>query len=320
MDNGSGTGSETALGNITPPEGGQNAAPAGEGAGVPPGAEGATGDGTTPPVPEYVPSYAVKSYGKEYEIPETFRSLIKDKETEKAVREVFERAYGLDNLKGVHQNVRQENVSLKEWKESTEREIGALNEALASKDFDSVREILGISEEDLIRHAIALVERTPEQKSALQQQRRQSQELSQRDMEYQRVLQQNEQMAVRMREIELDQYLFKPEVAAIAQKYNAGKANPDAFKDLVIRVGQSHVALGKDIPVAEAVREAIGYLEGFVRIEDDPAGTPPAGNGPKVVPRNHKEALPNIAGSNKTPVKSQVTSIEDLKRIRDAMS
>ena len=111
--------------------------------------------------PAYTPNFKYTVGGKEKEIDEMFRSLITDAETEKKIREVFERADGLDLVKQSRSEIKQQFESFKEQtmphlqtydKFVTLRDHGSL-EAL-----DAALKVAGIDEEKLFELMVRKLE------------------------------------------------------------------------------------------------------------------------------------------------------------------
>lgn len=263
----------------------------------------------------FTPNPVVKVYDKEFEIPEKFRALMKDKDSEKEIREIFEKAHGIEIVKSRSQGLKTENQSLKEQIESTDREIGMVNQAISKKDYDSLFDYLGIAKQDVIRYAYETVSRTPEEQAAIDAQRTSERQRVEYDEGYQRIRSENERLATQMRELELMQYMSRPDVSQVAQAYNSGQANPDAFRNFVITIGQSYAAQNKDISVPEAVTKAMEYLKGFSPPQAMLEAGQPQVNPNGVVQRSQKATLPNIQGGNKSPVKQKVNSLDDLKKL-----
>src|SRR5688500_2643210 len=70
-------------------------------------------DTAQPAAPAYTPDFKVKIKGKEFEIDEMFRGLIKDADSEKKVKEFFEKAYGIDFVKQDRKALKDEHEGFK---------------------------------------------------------------------------------------------------------------------------------------------------------------------------------------------------------------
>lgn len=272
-------------------------------------------DPNTPPV--FIPNFKFKNQGKEHEIPEKYRTLIKDKESEKEVRDLFEKAYGIEITKKRAKSLQEERDDLKARFENTERGLETLSGFIQKKDYDSFFDALNIPKEEILRYALEYAQRTPEQQAAIAAERRRQQEVQEYDVGYRQLLTQNQELAVQMREFQLDQVMAKPAFAPVIEAYNAGMDNPNAFKEFVISIGQEYAHRGQDIPPEQAVQEATRRLQA-VMPQQSGAPTQVQANPHNVVAPHTKPTLPNVQGSGKAPVKNQIRSVEDLRRIRDA--
>lgn len=276
--------------------------------------------GDTPPAdtpPAFSSDYKVKVYDKDFEIPEEYRPFIKDAETEKKAKELFEKFYGFDFVKQSRDGLKSEAKELKTWRENTERGLNELNGYLQKEDYDSFFNAMGIPKDRILRYALKVAERTPEQEAQLLENWRNKNETNQYLLELENVRQENLQLAVQMREIELNQYLTQPGVTEVVQAYNAGQANPAAFRDLVVKVGQLYANRDQDISVQEAVTEAMRII-GKPYMPQGQASQPQA-NPHGVVTPTRKDTLPNISGGSKSPVKSQIRSIDDIRKRADEL-
>jgi len=276
---------------------------------VAPKTAGVTGDAAS----QYQPNFKFKVLDKEREIDDWAKTVIKDADTEKKVRELYEKAYGLDSVKQDRETLRSELSQAKEKMANTDRAIETISEYARSKDWDSFFESLSIPKQDILQYALQLVQREqmpPEQKAQWEASRRAQQEARYYQEQNLQLQQSQQQFQVQQREFELSQVLSKPDVSVIAEAYNAGMANPGAFREYVIRIGQAHAARGEDITAEAAAQEAIRHLRavnpslGQVAQQGQPAN---------VVMPNAKPTIPNIQGRGTSPVKSSVRSLDDLR-------
>jgi hypothetical protein len=300
------------------------AAPTPEGAPAP---ETATPEGAAPaeggeggePAP-YEPNFKFKVMEQEHEIDEMFRSLVKDADTEKKIRELHEKAYGLDTVKGRLEKVREEHTSTKQKLSQYEEAVSDLRELYQSRDFDTFFGKLNIPQEAILQWVAEKVNYNnlpPEQKAlyddalkarrdayeARKQSREMSGKVDERSLEARRVL--------------MTTALEKPDVKTFAAAFNAKVGKPDAFWNEVCKVGiQAHEQDGIDLPPEEAIKRVMDAYKPFFG-EAAPAGNPAAANQPKVVQPNPAPTIPNVQGSaGRSPVgKKKPTSIEDLKKL-----
>lgn len=269
----------------------------------------------TKDAPVYSPNFKFKVLDKEYEIDEFLRPAVKDAETEKKIREIYEKAYGLDSVKADRQTLKSELHEVKEKMQQTDKALETIGEFVRQKDYDSFFEALEIPKEEVLRYALELVQRdqmSPEQKAQWEASRHAQQQARYYQAQNEQLVASQQQFAVQQRTFELNQVINMPEVKVVADAYNQGMGNPEAFQDYVVQIGQAYASRGQDIPAQQAVAEAIKHLRAI-----NPSLGQVATQS-QVVQPSAKPVIPNIQGRGTSAVKSTVKSLEDLrKRAKD---
>lgn len=266
-----------------------------------------------PVVNAYTPNFKFKVMDKEHEIDEWLRPVIKNQELEKKVKELYEKAYGLDSIKPKHQAVKEELETTKSKIAETDKALNILGKYVAEGDFDSFFEGLNIPKNKILEYALELVKReqmSPEQKAQWEASKQARDAARYYEAENARLMQSQQQFAVQQRTFELDMAVNTPEAKVIADAYNAGMGSPDAFKEYCIQIGQAFAARGQDIPATQAVSEAIRHL----RAINPSLGNAQVPNAAQVVQASQKPVIPNIQGRGTSAVKPAVKSLDDLKK------
>jgi hypothetical protein len=270
--------------------------------------------GATVQPPAYSPNHKFKVMDKEHEFDEWAKGAAKDPDTEKKVRELYEKAYGLDSVKQDRQSIRTELAKTKEKMASTDRAIEQIAEYAKVKDWDSFFETLNIPKNDVLRYALDLVQREqmpPDQKAQWESSRQAQQQAKYYQEQNQQLQQSQQQFQVQQREFQLDTEISKPEYSAISEAYNAGMQKQGAFREYVIRIGQAHAAQGTDVSPQQAAQEAMRHLRAVnPTLGVQSAQTQAASN---VVAASNKPVLPNIQGRGTSAVKSTIRSLDDLR-------
>jgi len=266
--------------------------------------------------PVYEPNFKFSVKGKELEFDDWAKSAIKSKDVEEKVRDFYTKAYGIDEIKQSREATLAELTELKNSKQAVDTALTELGQYKASKDWDSFFDALDIPKQDILKYAVELVQRdqwSPEQKAQWQQSRDAQLAARQGSLEVEQLRSERAQLLTERRSFELDQYLGQPEVTEIAQSYDTGTGNPGAFRRFVIQIGQSHAAQGYDIPVAEAVGEALKHLRAVMPQQMQQSQQSVA---PKVATPHQKPVIPSIAGRGTSPIKSTPKSFADLQQRR----
>lgn len=263
--------------------------------------------------PAFTPNFKFKVHDKEHEFDEALKAVIKDEATEKKVRELYERGHGIDLVKQSRDNYQTQLTQATEKIQRTDEALEQIGKYAAGNDWDSFFGALKIAPDRILAYAVDLVKRQqdPAYASAIEKDRHTRMTVEQYEAENQRLSAGNQQLAINQRMFELDQAISRPEITAIAQAFNAGMENPGAFREQVIRIGQAYAAQGKDIPVSQAVDEAVKYLK---------AANPTIGQPPQtvvtsqVVTPSQKPVIPSVQGRGTSPIKSTIKNLDDLKK------
>jgi hypothetical protein len=266
------------------------------------------------PAPQYTPNFKFKVMDKEHEFDEWLKGVVKDPDTEKKARELYEKAYGLDSVKADRQTLKASLAEANEKVKQTEQYHNTLNSFLQSKDYDSFFENVSIPKEDIVRYALEIVKREsdPQLKAQWDNQRTAKVQGETFEQKQRELAENTQQFAVQQRNFELDVALSSPDIAAFSQAFDASVGKPGAFKDHVIQTGAAHsAAYRKDLSVKEAVETVMNMVRA---INPSLAQTGVQQAAKPVVAASQKPVIPTVNGSGGSPVVSKMKSFSDLKK------
>jgi hypothetical protein len=260
-------------------------------------------------------------YGKEHDIDAIFHGIMTDAEKEKRIRELHEKAYGLDEVKNKYQRVRQRYEEV----EPLTKKWNQLNGLMNQGDYHSFFKGLGISPEVIRTYSQQLAEYeqlTPEGKAAYDLGVNEHEQYLSLQQEMAELREQFAHSATQTRGQELDSELARPDVLAIVAKYDSAHGQ-GSFRNLVINTGESTwKTTGKDYGAGAVVNYLVGQLKPFLPQENGAVAQASSQietvQGRPVVKQTSqaKPSLPNIQGQTTSPTRRIPRSIEDLKRIR----
>jgi hypothetical protein len=292
-------------------------------------------------IAQYTPNLKFKVLDKEHEIDKMFHGIIKDAETEKKIRELHEKAFGLDSVKLDRQSLKQKidthYAPLEKEYQGTIKALGMFDKMIEQKDYDNFFATLQIPEQEILKWAVQkakLMSLPPEEQQAYNQTVQQRNRLYSLEQQAADTQEQNFSMQVQARAAQLDQELSKPEVLSVAEAYDAKAGKPGAFKAEVINRGKFYAFQGKDISVEEAVKEVAGMFAPFITTaaapvtpqnEQQQAQVNSAGNGAGTAPQAQAPAqkppvIPNVAGQGTSPAKKVVRSLDDIRALSKQMN
>jgi len=288
----------------------------------------------------YTPNYSFKVLEDQSEFEDWAKPYIKDEETEKKFRDLYERAHGIEHVKADRQTLREENVSIKQEVGQYRTVLGKINEMKQSGDWDSYFEALDVPKEVILKQAQKLIHlhQDPQAAARYEQERQQHWQMHQQQ-ESQSALQ---QQLSEMRSQQVDMAITYGPQASFVNEFDRRVGKQGAFKDEVFKAGVYHFqTTGQDLPVQDAINQVLS-LAGYQPNNPQPmafsqpnqAGNPYApGQGQFMQPNAPGQAsppqqpgaqarppvLPNISGTGGSPVKAVPKSIDDLRRRRESM-
>lgn len=279
---------------------------------------GAATSGGTPPAegqpstpPAYVLNDKYKVMGVEKKFAPWVASAIKDAETEKLARELYEKADGLEHVKADRQRATARlNEIEPKFNAQTER-IGYLDELLNSGNIAVFQREVGISDDQILRRAqqIIAIRENPQ----LAAQENSSYESTQAMQNLRRENQTLQRQQAAMLQNELTQTLSSPDVANFAQQFDA-KFGVGALQRRVIELGayyQTQMKVSKSpLEIVQELMFPLGQPQATQQptTQTQPPPAPPVATAP-----DKKPVIPNTGGKGTTPVKkAAVSSIDEI--------
>ncbi len=271
---------------------------------------------------------------KEHDIDPKFHGIMKDAESEKLVRELHEKAFGLDSVKQRFELTKQENADLNQRNQQMTSGIselrGIYQSAVKGENWhklDRFFEKLQIPQENVLKYALAkiqLAEMDPAQRTAIMGQLQAEQTATE-------LAQQREQMATQTMEqqrhiksLELSHTLDRVEVSPMVKAFDERAGKPGAFEELVRREGEyAFVSQGVDLHPSEAVQRVIknlGLTQGApaatAPVQTPQQATTPATPGTTTIVKRTAPTIPNIGGRSASPLPSKPKTMDELLKYR----
>lgn len=304
---------------------------------TPAGEESETPDGETGE--EYKPNVLFKAgvYNKEtkqleqkeFTIDDKFKSIMTDPDSEKMVRELHEKANGLESVKERFQEARQFATTVstenREIKGSIKLAQSTYQAAVKSGNWlklDDFFQLLDIPPENIMKYALAKVELNemdPQQRQAVLDRLDGDRHRERLQQETQNVSQENASLAQTNKSLQIDFVLGKPEVTALAAAFDERVGKAGSFKEAIYREGSLAWANEKkDLPVVEAVERVIkNYgLQGIAGAPAANASTPGQAAPKKPVVQRTTQTIPNINSRVASPLPSKPKNMEELLAYR----
>ena len=300
---------------------------------------------TTTTTPVFTPNFKFKYVSAdgakhEEDLPELIRPIIKDAESEKMVRDIFEKAKGLDYFKDKHEKLSTKHATVERNLNDVVGAIQELRELYQGGDLDAFFDRLKIPTERVLQYALDKVtysELPPEQRQVLDSRLAAQRRARELERQNQNFAQQNLSAATHVKGVQLDSCLARPDIQAVAQAFESapGRKLGD-FRKAVCEHGEYvwFKSNGQqDLSPEEAIQQVIARFGVQIPTSAN-SGVPPApqASQPTQVsattpqssgtqtpaPQPHRPnvpVIPNVAGRSVSPTKQQPRSIDDLRKL-----
>lgn len=277
---------------------------------------------------KFTTDFKVKVLDQEHEVDEFLRGSIKDQKQWDRVKELYEKALGLDHLKPRHLETKKAYEDTTAKLGAFEQEVGTLRDLYKVKDFDTFFKKLAVKQEDIFEWVLGKAqyeEMTPEQRRVIDERRNlqlQNLDLAKQQQYYQTQLQEQQSKALGFM---LNVQLEKQDVKSFAEKFDARAGKPGAFRDAVIEYGEQAYYASKgrsELSPEEAVLKTMErYKPFFVEAPTPVSGAAPIPTAPQQVQQKPR-VIPNLGSRSSAPVGSTAKprSIEDLKKLHKEMT
>jgi hypothetical protein len=285
------------------------------------------GEPSAAPASAFVPNYKFKVMDKEHEIDEFIRPAIKSAEHEKKLKEIYEKAFGLDEVKAGRDKVRQEYQT---YKTQTEPMVNTIREAAnlyqsaiqAAKSGNNRKAVfqmeeafkhLGIDDgvlKNYVFQKLQVDELDPQQKAYYNQHRELELQNAQMQKQMQEYQKHAESLAVQTRTTELNTVFNQPEISQIVQAFDSRNGQGAFQQEVILRGQQIYNLSGRDASAAEVVSDIIkkyGLSPQTVNSEQAQSGAV----APQELP-----VIPAVRQASTSTVGKTISSVQDLMSLR----
>lgn len=266
---------------------------------------------------QYTPNFKFKVMEKELEVPELLRAVIKDAESEKQVREILEKAYGIDYVKNDRESIKNEYKTVKEKHTALVSGLEELDQIYQRGDLDMFFQKLEIPESVLQKYVLEKLqykELKPEQQQAYNTYQELQRQKYSIETENQRLKEEHQRVLVERRTHELETQLSKPDIAPIVQAFDA-KYGQGSFKQEVVKEGQYNWHINnKDLSAEQLVQQLIDRNR-WMSQSSEPQGIQTQVNPQvqQVVQRREAPVIPVVKATGNSPAQRSFKSTEDLR-------
>ena len=264
----------------------------------------------------FTPNFKVKVDKEEREIPKILQPLMKDEASSKEIRELVEKAFGLEFNKPRLERATQMAQAATQEVQTFKAQIGHAASLYQKGDMEGFFKALNVQEEKVLQWVADKLEYSKlpvEQRQILDARKQAEQRAESAEQRIQQAQQENQSLLTQQVQIALKSCLARPDVDAVAKAYDARVGKPGAFEAEVNRRGDYIWRTTQKVTPPD---QLVSELMGIVGPIAPPAAAPTSPTAPAAAPAAPAPkvpTIPNISGRSVSAVAQPVRSIQDLK-------
>ena len=268
--------------------------------------------------PEFVPNMEYKYRKESHQIPEVFKAIIKDEESNEMVRKLHEKAMGLDLVSESRDKARNELASYRQEVTPIVQKYQDMQHFLEKGDVNSAFTVAGFTKDQIVEQAIKFLEM-----EQLPESQRNSYDpqiaIQQRELERQNELlnQQMEQIVAQNVQQEFHQVASQHSSAISAFEAQNGQGS---FMSMVALYGNQQESAGRQLSIADAVNEVMTKFNVSSFAPQVPeTASPQLNTNTQTAPKTFPKVTTSSSGGSASPVAKNIQSFADLQKLSDSI-
>ncbi len=276
----------------------------------------------TPATEAFTPEFKYRADGKDLEVPDYLRTLIKDKDSQEKVVNMLKKHDAFDTVSTRRDQFRTERDEARSRVSNFETAISTMRNTYQRGDIDGFLKLCEIPEDQMLKWA---TEKAKYLMGDEHYRRQIDQDNTLRQTAWSKDSQANEyqskyqEMEARQLQTEFNYEMMKPEVSSFAESFDKFAGKQGAFIEEIKNRGElAYLREQKTIAPSEVIQSIMKQYSTVTQAAQKP---PVAGsNGPaaKVVvkPTSKVATIPTVRGTSASPTKEGFTSLDDVRKYR----
>lgn len=274
------------------------------------------------PAEAFVPDYKYKADGKEVEVPEFLRGLIKDKASQEQVVNMLKKHDAFDTVSARREQFRTERDQERAEKQKYVSAIETMRNTYQRGDIDGFLKLCEISEDKMLQWATEKAKylmgdenyrRTVDQQNNLRQTAWQKESQA---TDYQSKFQ---EMEARQLHTEFNYEMMKPEVSSFVTSFDKQFGNGAFVNEVKNRGELAYLREQKTIAPSEVIQGIMKQYSTIAQVPQKAQVAAPSGApATKVIvkPATKVATIPTVKGSQASPTKEGFTSLDAIRKYR----
>lgn len=262
---------------------------------------------------EYTPNFTYKVKDEERSFDERFHGIVRSKDDEDFIRDLYTKADGLESYKTKLTEKEQAYTQLHDQASQLSQGFQTIKQHRDNGDFDKLTKAIGWKEEDLLNYAYKIAQ----ERALPQEEQKRLQAERQRNDEVASLRAEIDTMKTSQQEKLLNQQIdqVSAEMNKYPEMYKEFEARGTSFGEMVIALGRNYKSMhGKDPDIGElvktVVKQAMGanYFDKTTQSADSEEQLP--------IINTRKPTLANVKQGNTNPVDETI----DMAKLRQMAS
>jgi hypothetical protein len=273
----------------------------------------------------YEPNYKFKVLDDELEFDDRIRDVVKDKDTEEYIRDLYTKAHGLDSYKSKLETKNSEMENLQSKYQETESYLDTVKqgidqlENLSKDDFMAFQRRLEIPDEKILdraREILQLRDRPAHEQQRYEQSVQDKMNYQRSQSEMQKIQSQNVQLQRRQHDFEMQQVLNQPEITEFQKRFDE-RLGDGAFKRHVDQYGTVQHQNGRYAMPTEAVMSVFKQYKPLIGTETTTTARPSQSTSNQSAPPKPMKNLGS--GVNQTVTAKPYRSLDEIRKAAESM-
>lgn len=271
---------------------------------------------------EFKPEYKYRADGKDMEVPEAFRGLIKDKDSQEKIVSLLQKQEAFDSVSTRRDQFRTERDSERTEKNRLISGLENLRSTISRGDIDGVLKLTEIPEEAMLKWATEKAKYYMGDEAYRQQvdsQNRQRQDSWSKEAQVNDYQAKYQELEVRQLQSEFNYEMIKPEVSSFSTSFDKMAGKPGAFIEEVKNRGElAYLRERKTISPGEVIQGIMKQFGSINQVVQQPQVKAPTSAATKVIVKagSKTPTIPTVKGSSASPTQEGFTSLDAIRKYR----
>lgn len=270
----------------------------------------------------FVADYKYRADGKDLEVPEYLRGIIKDKTTQEQVVNMLKKHDAFDTVSTRRDQFRTERDEARGSVQKFESAINSMRSTYQRGDIDGFLKLCEISEESMLKWATEKAKYLmgdQSYRSQVDQENRTKQQSWANESKATDYESRYQEMEARQLQTEFNYEMMRPEVSSFVASFDKAFGNGKFVEEVKNRGELAYLREQKTIAPSEVIQAMMKQYSTITSApQQAPAAAPTSATAAKVIvkPAAKVATIPTVKGTQASPTKEGFTSLDDVRKYR----